>query len=442
MIRRLSPKKLVLFSLLVIVAVFALNILAMYLERNLALFLDFSYEKVYSVSEATKEICKELEDEVIIYYYTGTGKTNKGITALLESYNAKCKNVSVINLQTGQSDGFIQRFDLGTGVNEGSIVVTSKGFNRFRVINTASFYTLDAYGNQEYVAEQRITSAIKYVVTGRTKRIRFLTSHRETDMSNLSKLTGLLSSKDYQYNVYDAMIEGDELDPENDILVIVSPKTDLAHIEAEKIHNYLNSGGSAVVFLDKTDETMTEFSRILNMRNLSYENRIVYGCDPKYTNMSPYSLIVRSRNTAFRMIEDKSIVVKNLIPIELNGTGENTEVLLETFPACKIEGKSSTELNTFTVAACSEEGSSKLILIGSSSIIENGELGISGNLDFISRMLSFVSDTDISIEPKHLSYETDNAPIPYTQKVLIAFFIIVIIPATAFIIGVISRKHL
>ena len=40
MIRRLSPKKLVLFSLLVIVAVFALNILAMYLERNLALFLD------------------------------------------------------------------------------------------------------------------------------------------------------------------------------------------------------------------------------------------------------------------------------------------------------------------------------------------------------------------------------------------------------------------
>ncbi len=442
MIRRLSSRKLVLFSLLVIIVVFILNIFAMYLERDLALFLDFSYEKVYSVSETTKEICKELEDEVIIYYYTGTGKANKGITALLESYNAKCKNVSVVNLQTGQSDGFIQRFDLGTGVNEGSIVVTSKGFNRFRVINTASFNTLDAYGNQEYVAEQRITSAIKYVVTGSTKRIRFLTSHRETDISNLSKLTGLLLSKGYQYNVYDAMIEGDELDPENDILTIVSPKTDLANVEAEKIRKHLNSGGSAVIFLDKTDGMMTEFSRILSMRNLSYENRIVYGCDPKYTNMSPYSLIVKSRSSAFNIIEDKSIVVKNLIPIELNGTGENIEVLLETFPACKIEGKPSSEFNVFTAAACSEEGRSKLILFGSSSIMDNNELGISGNLDFISWMLSFVADTDISIEPKHLSFETNNAPIPYTQKILITFFIIVIIPATAFIIGVISRKHL
>ncbi len=442
MIRRLSSRKLVLFSLLVIIVVLILNIFAMYLERDLALFLDFSYEKVYSVSETTKEICKELEDEVIIYYYTGTGKANKGITALLESYNAKCKNVSVVNLQTGQSDGFIQRFDLGTGVNEGSIVVTSKGFNRFRVINTASFNTLDAYGNQEYVAEQRITSAIKYVVTGSTKRIRFLTSHRETDISNLSKLTGLLLSKGYQYNVYDAMIEGDELDPENDILMIVSPKTDLANVEAEKIRKHLNSGGSAVIFLDKTDGMMTEFSRILSMRNLSYENRIVYGCDPKYTNMSPYSLIVKSRSSAFNIIEDKSIVVKNLIPIELNGTGENIEVLLETFPACKIEGKPSSEFNVFTVAACSEEGRSKLILFGSSSIMDNSELGISGNLDFISWMLSFVADTDISIEPKHLSFETNNAPIPYTQKILITFFIVVIIPATAFIIGVISRKHL
>ena len=456
MIRRSSFAKVLAIALGILLLVVLGNIAAFNLEHHFAFFLDLSQNKLYSVSEETKEICSELRDEVVIYVYNSPGNEDPGTKALLESYNAKCENISVVNLGADTAESFLSRFDTdGTGIADGSIIVTNSDFSRARVMQIASFYTTDADGRSLYSAEQRISSAIKYVDTGAARTARFLTGHRETDLSKLSRFTAMLSAYDYQYSAYDAMIEGNSLDAKKDFLIIVSPKTDLLETEYMQISNFLEAGGSAVFFMDNfmyehETETMSVrvqelplFDRLFAERDMAIERSLIFGMDSAYTSLRATSLVTIP--AFFDAMPAESIIMSEISPIITAG---DAMPILNTTESCREKSLADWTAEDFVpgeekmycAAALSETGSSKMLLLGSSSIISNEEIGISGNEKFLAAALSSISETELNIELKETRREMPMRMTSYSTKMFIGIVLIALIPMCALILGVMMRR--
>lgn len=454
MIRKASIPKIIIISAIIIVVIAGLNLLAFYIEHNFAFFFDISHDRIYSVSEETIELCDGLSDEVIIYFYNSPGNEDTGTKALLESYNAKCRKLSVINLNRDSAESFVSRFDSGAGVSPGSIIVTNKEFSRYRLMSVASFYNVESY-----YAEQRISSAIRYVDTGSANSARFLMGHRETDLSTMSKFTGLLGSLDFQYSVYDALMPDQHLDPDSDILIAVSPKTDLIEAEYEKISEFLGAGGKAIFFMDSFyyDSDREEmnarvhelplFAKIFEEHGMLIGRDIIFGKDTKYTNLRPTSLIVKTKlNEMTRALNGKSVVISEVSSIVFT-PGSSAEPVLETNSGCASGSVYSWDAaeeqdggKSFCVAALCEDDNSSIMLFGSSSIISNDEIGISGNEAFTAAILDYAADTKLNIPAKDFGGTSNFIVGSYTQKMLIVLLCVCVIPAIALITGVLFRR--
>ncbi|MBR3842700.1 MAG: Gldg family protein [Christensenellaceae bacterium] len=459
MIRRSSFAKVLAIALGILLLVVLGNIVAFNLEHHFAFFLDLSQNKLYSVSEETKEICSELRDEVVIYVYNSPGNEDPGTKALLESYNAKCDNISVVNLGADTAESFLSRFDTdGTGIADGSIIVTNSDFSRARVMQIASFYTTDADGRSLYSAEQRISSAIKYIDTGAARTARFLTGHRETDLSKLSRFTAMLSAYDYQYSAYDAMIEGSSLDAKKDFLIIVSPKTDLLETEYLQIANFLEAGGSAVFFMDNfiyehETETMNIrvqelplFDRLFAERGMTIKRSLIFGMDSAYTSLRATSLVTEPQTGSFAAaVGMESILISELSPIITEG---EAIPILNTTASCREKSLADWTAEDFVpgeeqmycATALSEIGDSKMLLLGSSSIVSNEEIGISGNEKFLAAALSSISETELNIESKETHGDLPMRMTSYSTKMFIGIILIALIPLCALVFGVMMRR--
>ncbi len=444
MIRRAGLRKIIAISIILLLCVALYNYIILKLERKFAFFVDFSSERMYSVSDETRELCRELSEEVIIYYYdspgnsyakAGYGAGEMGTKALLESYNAKCDNISVITLSGESAENFTSKF--GEKLEGGSIIVTNRNASRYRVISSN-----ELYADKAYSAEQSITGAIRYVETGFTTEVRFLTGHREKDALNLNRLSSLIASKNIKYTSYDALTE-EELIPGKDVLFVVSPDTDLEEEEYKRIRSFLNDKGNAVFFIDK--DGLPYFSKLMREYDLALMPGFLTGTDAKYTNMDKHSVIVKPVNNP-----DTEVVLTNAKPIAIRDRNENAESLLMTYPGTAENSinpeESEIDAESFPVCVKSQKNGGKLILFGTSSIVTDEEIDVSGNSSFIESIL-----TDFSNERFEASHKNSHSKpaqirnerireLSYTAQVFIGFFTVFVVPLASVIFCLILRR--
>ena len=81
-----------------------------------------------------------------------------------------------------------------------------------------------------------------------------------------------------------------------------------------------------------------------------------------------------------------------------------------------------------------------MLLLGSSSIISNEEIGISGNEKFLAAALSSISETELNIELKETRREMPMRMTSYSTKMFIGIVLIALIPMCALILGVMMRR--
>ncbi len=277
------------FVVLFIAAVIALNVFAGYLSDRFLLEVDMAHTGLFDLSDDTVTMLSGLTDKVTItvldndslsytrnqYGQSVDAKYLDAFPELFKRYAGYSNgNVTVRYVDPYTNPTALQQYsELGTLVATNIVV---EGPHRSVVLDSADFFALEMSQEtyQQSVsglqAEQKLTSAITYVMTEKMPGARFIEGHNETAMAGLSNLL-----KDGNYDISNLNLSLADIDDTVNLIVIASPKADYTADEIKKLDAYFDRGGNAIVALDPETPSLPTLERYLEEWGVKYEPEIV-----------------------------------------------------------------------------------------------------------------------------------------------------------------------
>lgn len=242
-------------------------------SKNLAQ-IDVTKNKLYSLTNTSKDQLKNLDKEIMIYVY-GYQKTDDYVQ-FLQQYNALNKNIKNEIITESNNYELVSKYGLGTYK---ALIVTCGDKDKI-IYPELEFYTSDeATGDSLNVAEETITNAILKVSTDDPVKVYFATGNKEYGKDNVSTLTSFL-----EYQVYETedlnLSTVTEIPTDCDILSILAPEEDITAEQAEIIKNYVNNGGNLLVCaLAPNDGEFTNLQSVLNLYGVTINKGLLYEND-------------------------------------------------------------------------------------------------------------------------------------------------------------------
>jgi len=245
--------------------------------NRLGVSFDITRNRLFTLSDQTKKIVANLEDDITIYAFFRTGKESRTILEVIKKYTSISNKITYKQVDPDINPGFAIRYDKEkTGIAVGSIIV-EKG-SKFKVLKLKEFYNYikNSTGQREKVShsiEQRLTSAINFVISDSIPKIYELSGHRETSLKTLGLYRRVLNEN---YEISDLNLMRDRGVPEDASLVVcIGPRYDLNNDELVYLKTYLENGGKMLFLLDILSEYPIGFNLLLRSYGIVQEVGVV-----------------------------------------------------------------------------------------------------------------------------------------------------------------------
>jgi hypothetical protein len=244
--------------LLLILAVFLLNIVAIQLENRFSLVGDLTANDAYKIGPGTEKVLQSINKDVHIFVlseetsFTGDPYLIQA-NRIIKAYPAKSNRVSLAYIDYVLDPTFVSQYpELVLG--KGDILVTS-GDNTAQIKLPEMFnYERNAAGDVMIVssrAEDELTSAILSVLSDDKIHVAVL---KGNGVANKEDFNILLTKNGFI--LQDVMIATDALDDSYDIAMLLAPQIDLSELAINKIDKFLyNDGAYGKMLLYTADVT-------------------------------------------------------------------------------------------------------------------------------------------------------------------------------------------
>ena len=305
--------RVILLVALLIVVYIAINIIVD--NANLPT-LDFTEEKLYSVSDESKEKVKDIDQEVTLYFFGADENTS--IIDFAKQYNVINPNIKVEVVDSSERPDLLEKYSISDG--ESAVVIQAPERSK-----TLSAYELTSYdyttGETTDLTEEKITNAIIETTSADKPKVYFLTGHGEmADSMNYAK----------QYLEND-VIDLDDLDlltsdfPEDcDVLIIATPTEDFTDLETETIINYINNGGNILWFNNGRTTQLANVQKVLDMYGVSIGSGVIRETDSDRMLPNAPNFILPSLSThkVTNDITDGYVIMFNATRLEFKSDEE------------------------------------------------------------------------------------------------------------------------
>lgn len=458
-----------LLTTIVIAVVVAVNLVV----GQLGLKLDLTQNKMFSLSDKTTNILKELKSDVKIIGLYEAGKENMMVKEILNKYKAKSNKIIVEYVDPVLHPQFAKQYTKeGQSLAAGSLIVVSGG--KHKIIEGSDLYNYN-FNEQTFeqtpeslAAEQRLTGAIMYVTSTKNPVIYTLEGHNEAAVSY--DITKMMENENYTVNNLN-LLTGEWKYTSGDMLLINSPKRDITSDELKKITDYMSKGGRTIVLMDFIDTDMPNLQKLMNTYGLGVQRAAILEGDTSKMIQNKLFLVPdeKDHDILNPLITAKMpVIIPQAQPIEEIKVRKSSiviEPLLSTSNkayAKKDPGKSSTLekeagdiAGPFNIAVAATDNvdpskpelNSKMIVISSSMVLDANFIQASGqaNADFFMNSINWLVDKkeSIAISPKSLSVEPIN--IDVFNALVIAGLVVIVIPLIIAGSGVtvwLRRRHL
>ena len=259
--------------------------------------VDVSSEKLYSISDDTKDFLKKLDKDITIYQVVQSGSEDETISKLLEKYEEESSHIKVEEKDPVVNPKFTSEYT-SDEVSANSLIVVCG--DRSKVVDYSNIYEssidYNTYQSQTtgFDGEGQITSAISYVTSEDMPVLYTLDGHGEKELSS-----------DIQEDIQKANIDIKSLNliteesvPEDAAcLLINAPTSDISETEKDAIIEYLENGGKAMIFSDYTTESMDNFDAVLKNYGVERVDGIVIEGDTQHYAQMPYYLVPTVNST-------------------------------------------------------------------------------------------------------------------------------------------------
>lgn len=274
-------------TLAIVALILAIFIVLNVVINNLKLNpIDFTAQKVYTLSDDSKNEISKIEQNVTMYFF-GYDETSTPVVLgrQYEKLNDKIK-VQVVSTS--------ERPDLATEYNISSTdqLVAVSSNQRYKVVDNSEMSVYDqSSGGQVDVTEQKLTNAIMDVTVSSKPQIYFLTGNGEYGIdSSMPMYTFAQYIKNDINDVNTLDLLTSNMPETCDVLVIANPISDFTDAETEKIQNYIDNGGKIMWMQDPylniqnyNSDNYKNINKILGEFGISFSYGIV--CEENSDNM-------------------------------------------------------------------------------------------------------------------------------------------------------------
>ncbi len=416
-------------TIVVVVAVVLVNAIVSSLDSKLPMKVDLTEEKIYELSQHTKEVVKNIDEDINVYaLYPANTNANRYITyaeEYLKRYSALNKKFKVTYIDPYNNPNFAKKYEAqGLTVSSGSVVMECG--DRVEAVTMDQMYNQNSYsGAMSIDMERKLTAAIANVSgQGSSAKVYFAEGHDEYVSGALR--TALTDSGYVCESAATAVVGIPE---DCDLLVYMSPNKDLSAEERDALDKYLDGGGKAMFFFEPGAERPERISQYLKEWGIEVRGDYVVEVDPNRAFRLQSGLTIPAPNLLEHSIND-NLIERKLVFMAPNSSSividkNNIRNAIVT-PLMKTTDKAYGKVNLASetlekesddnegemiLAAISENQGGdygKVMVLGSLHAIElNGVLEESGyaNGDFILNAAGYLTENTASmdIRPKLIS---------------------------------------
>ena len=398
--------------------------------------IDVSNQKLYTISDKTKEFLDELNQDVTIYHIVQNGNEDDVIEKLLKRYEETSDHIKVEKKDPVLYPNFTSQYT-DEDVQDNSLIVVngskSKVVDYYNLYETQYDYYSGSSSTTGFDGEGQIDSAISYVTSDNLPIVYTLKGHGELELN--SSITESLEKANYQIQSLNLLTE-ENVPEDAGCLMITSPQADLSEEEADKVISYLENGGKAVIFTDYTSEEIPNLKKVLENYGVTPDNGVVMEGDTKHYIMQiPYYLVpeINSTEITADLIADNRYVLmpvaqsirimdsyRDTLDIEaVLSTSEKAYIKTNVENMQTFEKVSGDQEGKFNLGVCvtediSDDKQTQLVYYGSSSLLDSttNQQVSGGNTELLLDTLGWMCENDvpvISVDSKSL--ETSNLTI-------------------------------
>ena len=255
--------------------------------------IDLTEEKLYTLTDESKERVKDIDKDVNIYFVGYTdGDSNLELAKQYKNANEKIVAESV-NAE--------DRPDLAEkyGIESGSTGIIVECGDKSKVLTESDLVTYDTTTYETIsIAEERLTSAIVSVTTDDIPKIYFLEGYSDFSLSyNMNYLNVYLENEITEVDTLNILSTGNV--PEDcDTLIITSPSKDFDDVAKTAIIDYINRGGN-ILWLNAA------MANAVDLPNVN-EVLALYGVNPFEVG------IIRETETSKMVSGSPDLIIPNL----------------------------------------------------------------------------------------------------------------------------------
>ncbi len=425
---------------------------------------DFSGQDIYRVSERTKNILKELKEDVYIYVcFSPALRVRDWLKTLLQGYREASSYVHIEFVDPERDVSRVKELALKYSVNPTNlIIVESKG--RHKVIDENKLIEMDYSPVMKgqppvpsgFNGEEAITSAIISLTQTQAPRIVFVKGHKELSINSmapgkgLSEAVGLLKQDGYE--VSESTVLQIPLDSEKEgVLVLSSPKLSFLDEELERMTKLLEAGWGVVIL---ADPGMSEDIRDWASEHLKVRIGDDVVVDPELNVMSPVVLFVNYYGlhqitkpligSALLFTQACSVRLQKLTEAD---KGYDLEPILFTSSSAWAEkewrstrysyDKDVDEKGRIPLAACGNVSKSRIVVVGDSDFATNVAIDNLNNRSFWVSLFAWVVNKEEKIGIAPVPIKTLRLNMPARELRIVSLWSIAGLPLLVLALGII-----
>ncbi|MDR1791588.1 MAG: Gldg family protein [Propionibacteriaceae bacterium] len=271
--------------------------------------IDVTASGLYSMTDTTKDFLSKLDKDVTIYVIGTEDNVDTTVKQTLSKYQDSSSHIKVEYIDPYVNPTFFQQYT-SDNISMGSLIVVCGDVSKvidYSLMFTSEFdqttYQSTVTG---YDGEGQLTSAIQFVTSDSLPVIYELTGHNETALAGeflsvVQKANATLGSLE--------LLTSEAVPDDAGLVIINGPQSDLSEDDAQKLIDYIATGGDLLVTLNyEAPSSLPNLEKVLAEYEVSMVPGLVFENDANMYYQSPLFMIPYVEATTYTSTSGSSRV--------------------------------------------------------------------------------------------------------------------------------------
>ena len=456
-----GPKKFWLSSLgllAIVVAIIGANIGANYIPVKYIQY-DATKTGYYTLTKETKELLKNLDEDVTINVLTDKNLADNALNLYLEQYEAASPHVKVKYRSNKTEPNFYMAYT-DTAPSSGSVIIT-KG-EKSRIVDAGNYYIQEinyqtySYETTGVDIEGQITAAIGALMDGTEYKVYFIEGHNE--LAPTDAMIDRMQKAGFSYETINLMTL-DAVPEDASAVVVNGPNSDFSQDDVKKIQAYIDKGGAGfflaaapVLETKNYNELLSSYGATI-VEGTVYEKNVNYNFQGEgfYLVYLPVAHSITNKNYSGRrpslLVEGMGFILPeeedvNLICEPLFNTSD-TAVAYKTNDQGEVMTEEDVVEGPFTMGFYAEkitdDAVGRVTIIGSPLFLYDvfDAATANANSDIFIGALKYSCNMNLTATVPEKSYELPNLFVSQGVALLYAALLVIILPLAEIIAGIV-----